>query len=490
MPLGSKNFRVYQERKSIQKQYSKDTLQKLVEIRGKPFWIEDPIKHEELWHKSAYKCCFNHIIGLPWKDNKPHIIYDYEIEIIKYLGKYKHIWLKKARGLGVTELLLRYMGWLALSTNTYRHKRFVIVTGPKVKIAWDLIARLKILFQDYVLEEDRLDTLRLNGVILEAFPSNTISMRGYQDFKFILLDESDYFQPHEQEEVIAAARGYIAKTNPWIVMVSTPHEPNSLFHRIEQMKSDEEAGFKRLQYLYERGVGKIYDPYFIEEEKKQAYFKREYERQYGIGVGNVLNQDALRRVEELGRRLTDFDSINPATIKSMGIDAGYGSSKTAFVIVEWIDGYARVIYAEAFERAEVDRLFVHAYNLARTYDLMNPTNRIFIDAAAPEFTRTIKRMLGDNPEFEQTLDNLRREGTDPIWAMQIVPIPFSVKHKQMLEKLIKMANKGNLAVNPDRFPELTSDLNIAKSEDLKLDKKAPNTLDLLDGLRLALERFA
>ena len=135
---------------------------------------------------------------MPWKDGRPHIIYDYEIEIVKYLDKYKHIWLKKARGLGVTELLLRYMGWLSLSSDRYRGTRFVVVTGPKVKIAWDLIHRLKHLFRDYILEDSRLDMLVLNGVTIEAFPSNTISMRGYQDFKFILLDEADFFEPSEQ----------------------------------------------------------------------------------------------------------------------------------------------------------------------------------------------------------------------------------------------------------------------------------------------------
>ena len=62
---------------------------------------------------------------------------------------------------------------------------------------------------------------------IEAFHSNTVSMRGYEDFKFILLDEADFFDQSEQEEVMAVARGYIAKTDPWIIMVSTPNEPNS-----------------------------------------------------------------------------------------------------------------------------------------------------------------------------------------------------------------------------------------------------------------------
>jgi len=476
-----------------------DTLQRLADIRDKPFWIEDPIAHEQHWHYTAGNCCFNHIIGLPQKDGAYKVIFDYEIEIVKYLEKYKHIWLKKARGLGVTELLLRYMGWLALSSDTFHRKRFVIVTGPKVKIAWDLIRRLKTLFQDYILEEGRLDTLQLDSVTIEAFPSNTVSMRGYEDFKFILLDEADFFEQSEQEEVMAVARGYIAKTDPWIVMVSTPNEPNSLFHRIEQMKSDEEAGFKRIQYLYERGLGKIYEPSFIEEEKEQPYFKREYEGQYAYGVGTLFSESAILNCERLGReidaRMAGYgNSIRESSRKSLGIDIGWGSSRTAFVLTEWLEGKVCVRYVQQFDRADYDSMVKHTYNLIREYDLDNGTNKIFIDGSAPSFIRSLKTIAGEDPDYLRLLQLAKQSETEAYYMMNIIPVNFSQRNQPMLDNSKRIVDRGLLAINPDTsqgHKDLLTDLRIAKNkpDTFKLDKSAENKMDLFDALRLSLEYY-
>lgn len=490
--------RVHQRTPEEDKLYS-DTLQRLAEIQGKPFWIEDPIRHEHQYYFTSYKCCFNHIVGLPIKDEQWKPIFDYEIEIVKYLEHYKHIWLKKARGLGVTELLLRYMGWLALSSDTYQNTRFVVVTGPKVKIAWDLIIRLKHLFQPYILSDSRLDNLVLNSVTIEAFPSNTVSMRGYADFKFILLDEADFFEQSEQEEVMAVARGYIAKTDPWIVMVSTPNEPNSLFHRIEQMKSDEEAGFKRIQYLYERGLGQIYEPSFIEAEKEQPYFKREYEGQYAYGVGNLFSESSILYCEQLGREIDttirDYSqSVRAGWRRSLGIDIGWGSSRTAFVLTEWVENKINTRYVQQFDRPDFEAMVKHTYSLIRQYELDNGTNKIFIDGSAPSFIASLKRIAGEDPEYLRLLQLAKDSETDAYYLMNIVPINFSQRNQPMLDNAKRIVDKQMLAINPDAsqgHKDLLTDLRIAKNkpDTFKLDKSPENKMDLFDALRLSLEYY-
>jgi hypothetical protein len=436
---------------------------------------------------------------MPEKDGNYKVIFDYELEIVKYLDHYKHIWLKKARGLGVTELLLRYMGWLALSSDTYRQKRFVVVTGPKVRIAWDLIRRMKHLYRSYILQESRLEAVLLNDVTIEAFPSNTISMRGYEDFKFILLDEADFFDKSEQEEVMAVARGYIAKTNPWIVMVSTPNEPNSLFHQIEQMKSDEEAGFKRLFYLYERGLGKIYEPHFIEEEKEQNYFKREYEGQYAYGVGTLFGEPQILECERLGREIDSRignmrRSLRDATRKSLGIDIGYGSSKTAFVLTEFLEGKIRVILSEQYGRPDFDAVVRRAYDLVRQYSLDNGTNKCFIDGSAPEFIKSFKRIVGEETDYIKLLALAKQSESEPYHMMNIVPVNFSQHNQAMLDNSKKIVDRHMLAINPDAsqgHQDLLTDLRIAKNkpDTFKLDKSGENKMDLFDALRLSLEYY-
>ena len=61
---------------------------------------------------------FNHAIGLPQKNGQPFPLFDYEELIFDTLHTHKHVWIKKATGLGITEFILRYMAWLCLKDNT------------------------------------------------------------------------------------------------------------------------------------------------------------------------------------------------------------------------------------------------------------------------------------------------------------------------------------------------------------------------------------
>jgi hypothetical protein len=46
--------------------------------------------------------------------------------------KHKHLWVKKATGLGVTEFFLRFMAWLCLKDDVYRNSQMCIVTGANI----------------------------------------------------------------------------------------------------------------------------------------------------------------------------------------------------------------------------------------------------------------------------------------------------------------------------------------------------------------------
>lgn len=66
-------------------------------------------------------CCFNHIVGLPQKDREEFPLFDYEEILFDVLMSFdgsfkdKHLWIKKATGLGVTEFMLRIMARLCTS---------------------------------------------------------------------------------------------------------------------------------------------------------------------------------------------------------------------------------------------------------------------------------------------------------------------------------------------------------------------------------------
>jgi hypothetical protein len=58
---------------------------------------------------------------------------------VMYPFKGKHLWIKKATGLGVTEFMLRFMAWLCLRNDDYQNSQMVIVTGPNQELAIKLI---------------------------------------------------------------------------------------------------------------------------------------------------------------------------------------------------------------------------------------------------------------------------------------------------------------------------------------------------------------
>jgi hypothetical protein len=157
--------------------------------------------------------------------------------------------VKKATGLGVTEFFLRLMSWLCLRKDDYQNSQMCIVTGPNIDIAIKLIKRMKGLFEPKlgVTFDSKETVLELNGCTIEAYPSNHIdAYRALENPKFILLDEADFFRKGEQEDVRHVSERYIAKSDPYIVLVSTP---NVLGLVLVKIKS--QTGYPLLLLLYQ-----------------------------------------------------------------------------------------------------------------------------------------------------------------------------------------------------------------------------------------------
>jgi hypothetical protein len=155
----------------------------------------------------------------------------------------------------------------------------------------------------------------VNNTIIQAFPSHTsYSMRGYTNVKFIFIDEAAYFPPGQQDEVRAVCEAYRPKSNPFVVIVSTPYKPGDFFESIDR---DQNSIFKKLNFHYSVGLNKIYNPQEIEKEKNQPYFKREFELFYAVGTGNVFIEETLQRAEELGKQYRDISyNTNTKSIRN------------------------------------------------------------------------------------------------------------------------------------------------------------------------------
>ena len=132
------------------------------------------------------------------------------------------------------------MAWLCTKNGEYEipgSSQMCIVTGPNIDIAIKLIPRLKNIFELKLglIFDNKETVLELNGCTIEAYPSNHIdSFRALENPKFILLDESDFWRKSEINNVRHVAERYIGKSDPYIVMVSTPNGPGMFMERIEK----------------------------------------------------------------------------------------------------------------------------------------------------------------------------------------------------------------------------------------------------------------
>jgi hypothetical protein len=488
--------------KDLKKRVSLETKQqsKLFEIcKDKPFWIWNIQEHKHEDFITNGDCCFNHIVGLPQRDGQYKPLYDYEKIIFDSLvaqvgntSYSKHLWIKKATGLGISEFMLRFMAWLCLKDNTLSGSQMCIVTGPRIDLAIALIDRMKKLFAGkigLVAFDTKETVIELNGVKIEAFPSHHLdAMRGLPNVSFILLDEADFFPPGQQQDARDVSERYIAKSNPYIVMVSTPNAPEGLFERIEK-ESEDTCLYKRLFLDYTYGIDKIYAAEEIEQAKQSPAFEREYNLKYLGRIGNVFSTKAIDAAIEKGK-LYDPDFIDPYhfSSRSMGIDPAYGSSAFGIVITQWVDGNIQIVHAEEHHRPDYNEMLFTVYRLMTKYNV----DLTYVDGANPSFIKSLKLQIGEEAEYLEELDSAKREGVRPQDIMKILPVNFNSEHKAMLGhcKMIFERDGGRIAINPDKFDKLIIALRTAVDNDGTLDKEATSYNDIFDSFRLALKFYS
>jgi len=432
-------------------------------------------------------CCFNSIIGYPQKNGQSLPIFDYEKDIVNDLDSgVKYLAIKKARGIGITELFLRYMAWLALSKNDlYKHTKFFIVCGPGESTAVDLIKRIKLILSPLGVIEDTEQTVaRFVNVEVVAKPgSHVATLRGYTNIKFILIDEASFWTGEGQSnEIRPVVEGYIAKTHPIIAMVSTPHVPSTMFEKVMEEK---DSLYKRYFLPYTIALNKIYSEREIELARLSPHFEREMNLKYGIGVGNIFQDrdvDAIVLSEEEEREYTPDKLLEV----SIGCDPGFGSSNSSYCVVAKVSNTNKLIVLEAeqFKHAsfrQFSNLIFDKFHEVRA-------QKIFIDASARDVVDDLKLGFREdtNYMYVKKLANHDYPFNREAWMqrMTVVPISFSEYNDKMLHELMGLVSRRDIRI-PKRLDQLILDFRMAREKAGKLDKTGVNTFDLLDACRLA-----
>lgn len=341
--------------------------------------------------------------------------------------------------------------------------------------------------------------IKINNATIEAFPSHHIdAVRALPNPIYILLDEADFF-PYEFDDPnnpIKVVERYIPKSNPWIVLVSTPNLPGGLYERLD---SDPNNRYLTFRFNYEWGLNKIYDPLQIEEAKKSSSFEREYNLHYGYNIGNVYNESWIGTALLKGERLRTIP-VAYSTSKSMGIDPAYGSSKFGITKIEYLkytqdeqyNNTKRVYFSKGYERQRYEDMVDLCYKFIKEDNI----RFIFVDGSQVEFIKSLKSRIGENSDYEEIVKRAKKYNTPLTDYMNIVPI----LNQEYGEKLIQdakywLGQSKTVAIYEPECRELISQMRISKQkDDGKLDKtpsvtKITGTLDELESFHYALQYF-
>ncbi len=461
------------------------------QLKGLPFfdWSSTTVNNSSVAteSRSETELSFNHAIGLPQKNSQAYPPFDYEQLLFDTLQSNKHVWIKKATGLGVTEFMLRYMAWLCFSHSKMGNSQMCIVTGPRIELAITLIDRMKDLFRSKNIElpDSKETVIELNGVHIEAYPSHHLdSMRGLTNVSFICLDEADFFPPGHQQDARDVSERYIDKSNPWIVMVSTPNAPEGLFEKIEK-EQESTCLYKRLFLDYTYGIDKIYTREEIEKAQKSPSFEREYNLKYLGKVGNVfhtLDIEAAICTQQEGKEMMDW-STSMMIGRSMGIDAAWGdTSKFAIVITQHRNRKVEVFYAMSFEKPQMNEIINHIMRLKQRHHI----TKIYVDGANPEVIRELKARIGEYHDYYGRLTEEQIWGLRSSNSWQIIPVNFQKRHSEMLQWTYTLMSKRFIKIHPSLQKLIVSLTTAIVSDEWKLDKQQTSQHDILDSLRLAL----
>ena len=414
--------------------------------------------------------------------------------------KDKHLWVLKSTGLGITEFFLRVIGWLCTKDDNLKGSQVCIVTGPRLELSITLMNRLKALFYSKlgIIFSNKETVLELNGVRIEAFPSDHLdAMRGLANVSFILLDEGDFFKKGQQLDARDISERYIGKSNPYIVLASTPNKPDSLFDKIEKEK-ESTCIYHRVKLDYTYGLNKIYSKEEIEKAKQSPSFPREYDLQYLGIIGNTFHELDIQRAVELGKKYDPNLVVHGAPLV-LGLDPGWGSSAFGLVLVQVANGRIEVLMADEYERPKYSDMIEKISALLKGLNSSNldpevlDSCKVYVDAANPEFITTLKELVGESTRWEYIQDKIqycKKNNLDLANYMTVIPIAFNTAAKDMLmhcKELLEYDERPVVAINP-RFNKLITALRTATSDDLgKLDKEATSYDNIMDALRLALK---
>ena len=140
------------------------------------------------------------------------LFFDFQSLIFNILEQNQNVWIKKARGIGLTTFVLRYLAWKILSSSEMDYKSIYIITGNDESLD-EVASKFKNLFNK------RFPLVKLESMFTDFWLKNTwikiLSRKNVLDIEicdaaYLFIDEADYLG-HSEQTALEHKASYFAE---------------------------------------------------------------------------------------------------------------------------------------------------------------------------------------------------------------------------------------------------------------------------------------
>ena len=142
-----------------------------------------------------------------------------------------------------------------------------------------------------ISEVNDKEMILTNGTVIQAFPSNSESIRGITDVGAIFMDEAAHFKLVDDSIVLDAVSPIVETNKSDLFMISTPNGPRGFFYKIDNEDND--------YYKPKFPISVAKDLYTQEEidvilNKRDVDVEQEYLNQYTTSKSSVFGSDFVK----------------------------------------------------------------------------------------------------------------------------------------------------------------------------------------------------
>jgi len=465
--MKSNSFRLLEEQSAdTNDNYKLDKL--MTALKGKQFYCGR--RSDNIY------CCLWHTFPPKQPDGSFSELYPFQQTLVQDIQDHKRIALLKARNLGATQIALAYGLYLTLCEQL--EGNYMFLTGVGYTLSRTLARRAKAMLATRgITFNDNSTTMTFPHCRWSFYGSDSKTYLGQESVTYLVGDEISSFDPYSDWKASIDTFA-IKNRGATIFLITTPSSKiGSQAHRVFT-ETDDKSLYHRVYLNYKNALGTMLQEDQMELLKRTSQsFPMMYDLKWGYSFeGSCFSPESIKNAVT-----KPTYTHNPLADKILGIDLGYGSSATAYTVLQISDGLIQILHSSEMVRPDFNDTISKALSLIREY---NP-HHVYVDGSSPSFIRALKGELPrEEVDYEVAIERYNKMQVPFENNMKVIPVPFSTKHKDMLAFCKLALDKQLIAIDESINPKLVQELKIVTEKDGRVSKEK-DKLDIFDSFRLA-----